>query len=206
MPVIASVGADREGTPTTSTPTRRPARSPRRCAPTRRFHHRRRGLAREARRAGDADLARRASTRSAALAGDRRRHAPEARRPASRRSPAESSPRTSSTAASRTACCSSSSPTRASEHGHAVSLEELQALEARWAMPTYRRAAGRVRPRRGGEALGFRGQGVPRLPRRHLGLLGRPLPSGGGGGRARAGRRPDPCLQPLLLRARTAAR
>ena len=36
VPVIASVGTDREGTPTTSTPTRRPARSRRRCTPTRR--------------------------------------------------------------------------------------------------------------------------------------------------------------------------
>ena len=36
IPVIASSACDREGIPTTSTPTRRPARSPPRSAPTRR--------------------------------------------------------------------------------------------------------------------------------------------------------------------------
>ncbi len=36
IPVIASSASDREGNPTTSTPTRRPARSRRRSAPTRR--------------------------------------------------------------------------------------------------------------------------------------------------------------------------
>ena len=38
----------------------------------------------------------------------------------------------------------------------AVSSSELQELEARWVMPTYRRAPGRVRARRGGAALGLR--------------------------------------------------
>ena len=36
IPVIASSASDRDGQPTTSTPTRRPARSPPRSAPTRR--------------------------------------------------------------------------------------------------------------------------------------------------------------------------
>ena len=43
-------------------------------------------------------------------------------------------------------------------------------------MPTYRAGAGRVRARRGGAALGRRGQGVPRLLRRALGPQRRPLP------------------------------
>ena len=73
-------------------------------------------------------------------------------------------------------------------------------------MQTYRRGAGRVRARRGRAALGRRRQGVPRLPRRDLGLLGRPLPPGGGRGGARAGRAPDARLQPLLHRADGAAR
>ena len=72
-------------------------------------------------------------------------------------------------------------------------------------MRTYKRGAGRVRPRRGRAALGRRRQGVPRLPRRDLGLLGRPLPPGRGRGGARAGRPADARLQPLLHRADGAA-
>ena len=53
-----------------------------------------------------------------------------------------------------------------------------------------------------GEALGLRRQGVPRLPRRDLGLLGRPLPPRRGRGGARAGRQADPHLQPLSDRGR----
>ena len=44
-------------------------------------------------------------------------------------------------------------------------------------MPHLRAGAGRVRARRGRAPLGRRGQGVPRLPRRDLGPLRRPLPS-----------------------------
>ena len=43
----------------------------------------------------------------------------------------------------------------------------------------------RVRPRGGRDAVGRRGQRVPRLPRRHLGLQHRPLPPGGRGRRSR---------------------
>ena len=89
------------------------------------------------------------------------------------------------------------------------SVTELRrAPGARGALPDadLQAGAGRVRPRRGRRALGRRGQGVPRLPRRDLGLLGRPLPPGRGRGGPRAGRAADARLQPLLHRADGAAR
>ena len=54
-----------------------------------------------------------------------------------------------------------------------------------------RALSGRVRARRGGAAVGRRGRGVPRLPLRHLGHQRRALPPARGGGRARAGRQAD---------------
>ena len=87
-----------------------------------------------------------------------------------------------------------------------MELTELQALERALPDADLQAGAGRVRARRGRAALGLRGQGVPRLPRRDLGLLGRPLPPGRGRGGARAGRSADARLQPLLHRADGAAR
>ena len=52
--------------------------------------------------------------------------------------------------------------------------------------------ARRVRARRGRAALGLGRQRVPRLPGRDLGLLGRALPPGGGRGGPRAGRDASP--------------
>ena len=113
IPVIASVGADRDGQLLQRQ--RRRGRG-RRRARARRLqgdlpHRRRRaGCAtrptrqRRSREAGADEV-------EAALDGDRRRHAPEARRPASTRSTAASRSRTSSTGACRTRCCSSCSPT-----------------------------------------------------------------------------------------------
>ena len=65
--------------------------------------------------------------------------------------------------------------------------------------------AGRVRARRRGEALGLRGEGVPRLPGGDLRLLGGPLPSRRRRGGARAGRQADPHLEPLSDRGWRAA-
>ena len=63
-----------------------------------------------------------------------------------------------------------------------------------------RPAPGRVRARRGREAVGQRGQGVPRLPRRPRGHVARPRAPGGG----RRARRPGPHaaarVEPLLQR------
>src|SRR4051794_28398524 len=58
-----------------------------------------------------------------------------------------------------------------------------------------------LRARRGRAAVGRRGQRVPRLPRRHLGLERRPLPPEGGRGDPRAGRRAPARRQPVLHRA-----
>ena len=58
-------------------------------------------------------------------------------------------------------------------------FDEIQALDAEHVMQTYGRLAGRVRARRGHEALGQRGQGVPRLPRRARGHVARPRAPGG---------------------------
>ena len=118
------------------------------------------------------------------------------------------SPPTSSTAASRTRCCWSCSPTPASARWSPPDRDEADrpaGARAHYLMQTYVRGAGRVRARRGGAALGRRRQGVPRLPHRDLGLLGRPLPPRRGRGGPRAGRAPDPRLQPLLHRAGGAA-
>ena len=65
-----------------------------------------------------------------------------------------------------------------------------------------RAQAGRVRARRGHAPVGRRGQRVPRLPRRHLGRAARPLPPARGRGGPRAGRPADARGQPLLHRAR----
>ena len=116
-----------------------------------------------------------------ALSGDRGRHAAEAaglrrrdprRRPVGPHHRRPHPPQPAAGALHRR---------RHRHHGDAVSLglEETRALEERYLMRTYKRGAGRLRPRRGGAALGRRRQGVPRLPRRDLGLLGRPLPPGG---------------------------
>ena len=137
---------------------------------------------------------------------DRRRHAPEAdrlRRRDQRRLPVRPHRRRPPPA---------QPPARAlhrrrhRHHGHA--REPDRPAGARGALPDadLQAGAGRVRPRRGVAALGRRGQGVPRLPGRDLGLLGRPLQPGRGRGGPRAGRPADPRLQPLLHRADGAAR
>ena len=60
-----------------------------------------------------------------------------------------------------------------------------------------RAVPGRVRARGGRAAVGRRRRGVPRLPGRDLGLQHRPLPSGRRRGDPRAGRRADPRLEPV---------
>ena len=84
---------------------------------------------------------------------------------------------TSSTAAARTRCCSSCSPIAGiGTMVTPMSVEELQALEARYAMRHLRAGAGRVRARRGRAAVGLRRARVPRLLRRALGPQRGPLP------------------------------
>ena len=141
VPVIASVATDRDGAPTTSTPTRRQARSPPRCAPTR-------PSSSPTSTAGCA-------TRTTPTRGSRRRASTRSGR---------------SWTASRAGCGPSSPPASRRSRGgveaaHIVdgrrphtlllelftdagigtkitrvkSLAELQELEARWVMPTYAR-------------------------------------------------------------------
>ena len=79
----------------------------------------------------------------------------------------------------RTRCCSSSSPTP----GIGTKIDRRDARRAAGArgaraLTAHLRALpGRVRARRGRAAVGRRRQRVPRLPLRHLGLERRPLPS-----------------------------
>ena len=111
IPVIASVGADREGNSynvNADTAAGKVAARSRR--PQGDLPHRRRGLARRPGRRGVADLA---GDRRRGRGGDRARSPAACGRssaPASRRSAAASARPTSSTAAAPTASCSSSSP------------------------------------------------------------------------------------------------
>ena len=107
--------------------------------------------------------------------------------------------RTSSTAASRTPCCSSSSRTPASAPRCARRGDERAHQQLR---PLSRR----VRARGGRPAVGRRRGGVSRLPRRHLRLQRRALPSARGRRRAGAGGAAHARLQPLLQRADGRAR
>ena len=86
-----------------------------------------------------------------------------------------------------------------------MSLAEARALEVSLPDADLQAGAGRLRPRRGDPALGRRGQGVPRLPDRDLGLLARPLPPGRRRGGPGADRAADARLQSLLHRADGAA-
>ena len=192
--------------PTTSTPTRLPARSPRRCPPTRRSSSPTSTAGCGTRTTPTRASPRRPPTRFAPRStgidggmrpklgglrrGDRGRGGggPHRRRPPPAHAAARALHRR-----------------RHRHQDHRMKLAELQELEARWVMPTYARDAGRVRARRGRPALGLGGQGVPRLPGGDLGLLGRPLPPGGGRGGARAGRHAHAHLQPLPDRGRRAA-
>ena len=69
-----------------------------------------------------------------------------------------------------------------------------------------RPAPGRVRARRGREALGQRGQGVPRLPRRPRGHRARPRAPGGRRRARRAGPHAAARVEPLLQRVAAAGR
>ena len=60
-----------------------------------------------------------------------------------------------------------------------TTFDELAALDAEHVHADLRPPAGRVRARRGHAALGQRGQGVPRLPRRARGHVARPRAPGG---------------------------
>ena len=153
IPVIASVGADREGHSyniNADEAAGAVARALRRLQGH--LPHRRRGLA-----------ARRRRPRHAGLRGHGGRGRPRARRaspagcgpssqPASTRSTAASRTPTSSTAACRTRCCSSSSPTPASARRSGRPDERSptsRRIEARYVAPDLRALPGRVRARRG---------------------------------------------------------
>ena len=86
-----------------------------------------------------------------------------------------------------------------------MSLAELQELERAHAMPTYVRNPVEFVRGAGLPAVGRRRQRVPRLPGRDLGPERRPLPPAGGRGGARAGRTAHPRHQPVLHRAGDAA-
>ena len=113
------------------------------------------------------------------------------------RSTAASASRTSSTAACRTRCCSSCSPTPARAPRSGPPRERARA--------DLRALPGRVRVRLGLRAGRRRRRRVPRLPGRHRGLQHRPLPSARGGGGAGAGGAADARLEPVLERADGAA-
>ena len=194
--------------PTTSTRTRRRARSPPRCPPTRRSS--------SPTSTAGCGIPRTPSSRISTATADEVRCRPRrvsmegcgrSSPPASRRSRAGSRRHTSSTAA----------------RPHTLLLElftdagigtKITGMKLRGAARSSRpagscrptRAPDRVRPRRGRAALGLRRQGVPRLPGGDLGLLGRSLPPGRGRGGARAGRHAHARLEPLPDRGRGAAR
>ena len=115
IPVIASVGADREGARTTSTPTRPRAPWRARCGAYKVvFLTDVAGWLRDPADPESVISECGADEVEAALPATCGRHAARSCRPASTRSTAASPSRTSSTAASRTRCCSSCSPTPAS--------------------------------------------------------------------------------------------
>ena len=152
-----------------------------------------------------------ASTDEVEAALGRRRRAACARssRPASRRSTAASRARRSSTAGCRTRCCWSSSPTRASarrsSRPHDAGRRRAPGARARAPRARLRAPARGLRPRRGDAAVGRRGRRAPRLPDRAGRDRGRARPPGGRGRDPGAGRAPDPRRQPLLHRARWCA-
>ena len=141
------------------------------------------------------------STRSRGAGRGRRRHAPEARGlrrgdPRRRRlRPHRRRPR------ARTRCCSSSSRTPASARWSRSERRRAAGAGGALRDAHLRPGAGRVRPRRGGAALGLRRQGVPRLLRRPLGPQRGPLSSRDRRGHPGAGRTLRRQLEPLLLRA-----
>ena len=164
IPVIATIGVDDDG-PGVQHQRRHGGRRDRgvaRGGEARLPHRRRRRVRRLARRV-DADLARR---RRRPREADRRRQGvggddPQARVVRRPRCATACGARTSSTAACPTRCCSNSSPGRASEpwcttdRATAVLTRDLQrALDADERHADLRAAAGRVRARRGNEALG----------------------------------------------------
>ena len=103
----------------------------------------------------------------------------------------------------RTRCCSSCSPTPASARRSGPRHEPAEhQLEREHLVGAYARMPVRVRARRGRAAVGRRGQRVPRLPDRPRGRRGRALPPGRRRGDPRAGRTAHPRRQPLLHRAR----
>ena len=182
----------------------RRAPSPARCAPTRSCSSPTSPAGCAIRPTPSRSSPRRTPTRSTeALAGHRRRHAPEAAGLPRRDPRRRDATRTSSTAASRTPCSWSCSRTPAWErrsgrpHEHGGLRHPPRHL--------LRALPGRVRPGRGHAAVGQRGQRVPRLPLRDLRLERRPLPSGGRRRDPGAVGEAPPRRQPLLHRADGAA-
>ena len=167
--------------------------------------HRRRRLARRSRRRVLAQLAGHGGRGRGRARLGRRRHAAEAGRlrrggPRRRRLGAHHRRPPPALAAARAVhgC-------RHRNDGDPVSVEELQALEGRYAMDTYARAPVEFVRGEGATAHGLRGARVPRLLRRALGPQRRPLPPADRRGDHRAGGALRRELQPLLLRARDAA-
>ena len=162
IPVIASAGVDREGNSynvNADTAAGKVAAALARLQGDLPHRRRRAGSPTPPTRTRCISRATRRRGRGGARRG-RRRHAAEARAPASRRSAAGSARRTSSTAAARTRCCSSCSPTPASARWSTPSERRASCRRSseRYAMRHLRAGAGRVRARRGGAALGRRGQ------------------------------------------------
>ena len=180
IPVIASVGADREGHSYNVNADEAAGAVARRARRLQgRLPHRRRRLA-GATRPTPTSLISQAGAEQvrAALRASTAACAPSSR-PASRRSTAGVSAahildgRVAALAAARAV---HRRRHRHQDRGRPVTLDELQAARARARDRLLRAPAGRVRARGGRAAVGRRRQRVPRLPVRHLGHEPRPLP------------------------------
>ena len=211
IPVVASVGADREGNSYNINADEAAGAVARALGAYKiMFLTDVAGLAARSRRIPTASSPRPARTRSRPRSGHRRGHAPQARRlPGRDRRRGVASP-TSSTAACPTRCCSSCSPTpgrgpRSGPSREPRRLAELQELERDYAIGTYvrnpvqfvRGEGVRLWDADGHEYLDFLA-GISVLN------VGHCHPAGGGGG-PRAGRAAHPRHQPLLHRGRAAA-
>ena len=155
IPVVASVGADREGQ-LLQRERRRRGRRRRRGARRLQGHlpDRRGGLARRPGRPGHAHLRGHRRRGAPAIAGGERRDAARSSRRASTRSTRAWTTRTSWTGGSRTRCCSSCSRTRAA--GRSCGPRGAPGARAARRDGHVRPSAGRVRARRGHPAVGRR--------------------------------------------------
>ena len=87
-----------------------------------------------------------------------------------------------------------------------TTFDDIVALDAEHVMQTYGRQPGRVRARRGRPAVGQRGQGVPRLPRRARGHVARARAPGRRRRARRAGAHAAARVEPVLQRRAAAGR